>query len=74
MNVFVCPHCQSSTHIFGKDGVSKLNVSLLGEVPLDPQVVMKSDEGVPIVISCPESQTSNVYRQVAAELMARLKK
>jgi ATP-binding protein involved in chromosome partitioning len=77
MNVFTCPHCHSTTHIFGKDGVSKLSqhhqITLLGEVPLDPEVVMKSDEGIPVVISSPDSQTSQVYRQMAGQLMDKLR-
>ncbi len=51
MNGFVCPHCGNKTHIFGSGGGRRLaesvGVPFLGDLPIDPGVVLGGDRGQP---------------------------
>jgi len=49
MSDFSCPHCGEKISLFGKGGGAKMaaqmGVSLLGEIPVDPEVVQMGDRG-----------------------------
>lgn len=51
MSGFVCPHCGETINIFKRGGGEKSaeehKVPFLGRIPLIPEVVEKSDEGIP---------------------------
>jgi|TARA_B110000977_G_scaffold115625_2_gene149379 ATP-binding protein involved in chromosome partitioning len=65
-------------YIFGEGGVRKIaqstGVELLGEVPLDPNVVVASDKGAPIVQSSPESAAAKAYVAMAKRIMEKAQK
>lgn len=48
MSGLLCPHCGEQIEIFGKGGgknvASQMNVPLLGEIPVDPEIVLFSDK------------------------------
>ncbi|MFW9917200.1 MAG: Mrp/NBP35 family ATP-binding protein [Candidatus Thorarchaeota archaeon] len=50
MSAFVCPSCRTVHKLFGEGGgeqlATKFGVPLLGELPLDPQIREKEDEGI----------------------------
>lgn len=46
-------------------------VSLLGQIPLDPAVVRSSDDGTPIVLNAPDSPASAALCDVADKLVVR---
>ncbi|MDR3659626.1 MAG: P-loop NTPase [Mycobacterium sp.] len=46
-------------------------VPLLGQVPLDPQLVAAGDSGVPLVLSAPETAAGAVLRGIADKLSSR---
>ncbi|CAM2999089.1 Mrp/NBP35 family ATP-binding protein [Skermania piniformis] len=46
-------------------------VPLLGQVPLDPAVTRSGDEGVPIVLTAPESAAGAALRSIAEQLSVR---
>jgi ATP-binding protein involved in chromosome partitioning len=52
MSLFCCPNCGQTTSIFGTDGARKraeeMNIPFLGTLPLDPNLRMASDQGVPL--------------------------
>ena len=52
MSTFNCPHCNTETHIFGQGGATrvseKFKVSLLGHIPLIPEIRVASDVGEPL--------------------------
>lgn len=56
-------------HIFGKDGARKLAESLevpfLGEVPLEQAVREGGDEGVPVVLRNPESESAMALTSIS---------
>jgi ATP-binding protein involved in chromosome partitioning len=78
MSYFHCPHCNERTDIFrhggGRRTSEELGVPFLGEVPLDPRVVIGGDAGKPIVAEDPESPTSKAYLRIAGQVAASLSK
>ncbi|MGS1091746.1 Mrp/NBP35 family ATP-binding protein [Corynebacterium sanguinis] len=47
------------------------DVTLLGSVPLDPQLRQHGDEGTPVVISNPDSPAARAIAEIAAKLKTR---
>ncbi len=76
MSYFLCPHCGKRTEIFRHGGGEKvarqLGVAFLGEIPLDAEVAVSGDEGIPIVAKNPESPVSKAYRALAGEVARQL--
>ncbi len=74
MSYFVCRHCGGREEIFGHGGgertASLLGVPFLGEIPLDPKVVVGGDSGEPIVVLDPESAASEAFRELARRIVA----
>jgi len=63
--------------IFGEGGgattAEQLGTGLLGQVPLFPEIRAGGDSGEPIVVSTPAGRPAQVFREIAATLLARLK-
>jgi ATP-binding protein involved in chromosome partitioning len=78
MSTFVCPHCGETTDIFKKDGGRKtadlLGTAFLGSIPLDPQIVLGGDAGIPIVVSEPKGAHAEAFRQVAGSVTAEVER
>jgi len=76
MSTFVCPHCGEKTAVFGSGGGQRLaeemQIPLLVEIPLDPEIRAGGDEGVPIVIRKPDSLQAQAFRQLAQAVAARI--
>ena len=72
----VCPHCGEEIDVFGSGGGERLaeemNLPILGRVPLDPTVRAAGDEGVPTVISAPDSAAGQALRGIAEVVLAAL--
>ena len=68
MSYFICKHCGEREEIFGHGGGKKtaalLGVPFLGEVPIDPQVVVGGDTGEPIVASDAAAAASEAFLQL----------
>ena len=76
MSYFVDP--AGNRHaVFGEGGGAKtadtLGTSLLGEVPLIPEIRAGGDTGVPIVVSAPDSVAARIFREIGSGLLHRLK-
>jgi len=73
MSTFVCPHCGHETDIFKRDGGLKtaelLGTAFLGSIPLDPQIVLGGDAGVPISVADPKGPHGEAFRRVAGEVV-----
>lgn len=69
MSYFICRHCGEREEIFGHGGGKKtagmLGVPFLGEVPIDPKVVVGGDTGEPIVSLDPQSPASEAFMTLA---------
>ncbi|XP_057891816.1 cytosolic Fe-S cluster assembly factor NUBP1 [Melospiza georgiana] len=70
MSGFVCPKCKNESQIFPPTtgGAEKmcqnLSVSLLGKVPLDPQIGKSCDSGQSFLAEAPESPATLSYRNI----------
>jgi Mrp family chromosome partitioning ATPase len=71
MSGFICPHCGERTDIFktggGKQAANDLHVPFLGQIPLDPQVVLACDGGSPYVEKYPSSEMSKAFLDIAEQ-------
>jgi ATP-binding protein involved in chromosome partitioning len=69
MSYFICRHCGEREEIFGHGGGRKtaemLGVPFLGEVPIDPKVVVGGDTGEPIVVADPSAPAAMALKEVA---------
>jgi ATP-binding protein involved in chromosome partitioning len=76
MSYFVDPAGQKH-ELFGSGGgivtAEKLGTTLLGQVPLLPEIRAGGDTGRPIVVESPQSVAANVFREIGETLLARLK-
>jgi ATP-binding protein involved in chromosome partitioning len=76
MSFFVCSSCGHRHEIFRHGGGSRtaeeLGVPFLGEVPIDPEVVVGGDQGSPIVARNPDSPAARAYAEVAGRVAAQL--
>jgi ATP-binding protein involved in chromosome partitioning len=85
MSVFVCPKCGEETKVFahrsegGQGGLQNtmeaMGVSVLGEVPLDPQICYDADAGKPTVVA-EEASGKKVntpfYKAIAEKVAAKI--
>jgi ATP-binding protein involved in chromosome partitioning len=64
-------------YVFGEGGVRRMaettGAELLGEVPLDPNVVTTSDEGNPVAVSDPTSTAARAYVKMARRIVEKAK-
>jgi ATP-binding protein involved in chromosome partitioning len=74
MSYFCCPHCDQTTEIFGQGGgqriSEKYNIPLLGRIPLDVRVREAGDQGLPVVLSAPDSPLTASFRSAAEQVAA----
>jgi ATP-binding protein involved in chromosome partitioning len=76
MSYFVAPDTGKHYHIFGHGGgqeaAEELKVPFLGEIPLDIPTRQGSDEGEPIVVTYPDSEQAQIFREVAGNLARQI--
>ena len=81
MSGLACPHCGEVTDVFGSGGgqavaealtrVTGTQVPMLGQVPIDIRLRQGGDEGVPLVLSDPESAAARQLTDIATTLASR---
>jgi ATP-binding protein involved in chromosome partitioning len=78
MSYFLCPHCQQRTEIFSTGGArrecERLQVDLLGEIPLDVDIRIGGDEGNPVVQKNPDHAQARVFSELAQKIVQHLNK
>jgi Mrp family chromosome partitioning ATPase len=76
MSGFVCPHCSETVDIFkaggGESLARELDLPFLGKIPMDPQVVMAGDDGIPYLSSSTESPATRAFAEVVKAIEIRL--
>jgi len=76
MSGFVCPHCSETVDIFktggGESLARELELPFLGKIPMDPQVVMAGDEGVPYLSSAADSPAIRAFTEVVKAIEVRM--
>ena len=74
MASFVCDSCGKEHHPFGRGGAKaeaeKQEIPFLGEIPLDLNIRVASDGGVPMVVSKPSSPQAKAFLDIADQLIA----
>ncbi|HSH13526.1 MAG TPA: Mrp/NBP35 family ATP-binding protein, partial [Desulfurivibrionaceae bacterium] len=74
MSGLVCPHCRNIVEVFKSGGgvrtAADFNVPFLGAIPMDPQVVLGGDAGLPYLVSASESPAAKAF----GELIDRVEK
>jgi ATP-binding protein involved in chromosome partitioning len=78
MSGLACPHCKKDIDLFKSGGGEKIaaemKVPFLGRIPLDPEMVICSDDGRAFVETYPESIAAKAFAGVAEEWKKRLEK
>ena len=70
MSTFVCPHCgernrTSSNMAGGRRTAETLRCRFLGSVPLDPQIALGGDAGVPAMAEAQQSPHAEAFLEIA---------
>ena len=77
MSHYVCAQCGHEEAIFkrggGRETAERLAVPFLGEIPIDPRVVIGGDSGQPIVALHPDSPAALVYMAIAEKVARGLR-
>lgn len=76
MSYFICSHCNGRTEIFdhggGQSASKRLDVPFLGEIPIDPEIRVRTDMGQPIVIGFPGSPSAKAFRNISQLVAGRV--
>jgi len=76
MSYYICSKCGHREEIFdsggGKKAAQELGVAFLGEIPINTQIRIGSDTGIPIVLMDPEAEQSKIIRQLTRSMAAQL--
>ena len=76
MSTHICSQCGHEEPIFGTGGGSRMaeeyDVPLLGQLPLALKIREDLDQGMPTVVSAPESDLTECFRDLARKTSARL--
>ena len=72
MSYFIAPDTGKMYDIFGSGGGEKtaveLNVPFIGGIPIDPNVRIGGDKGVPIVFDIPDSEHAKIITEISRNL------
>ena len=73
MSGFVCPRCGERTEIFGSGGgerlAQKMNVPFLGRIPIDPEVTVSGDSGIPYIQHFAGTATGKAFAEVIRPIL-----
>ncbi|TAG36865.1 MAG: iron-sulfur cluster carrier protein ApbC [Polaromonas sp.] len=72
MAVHICSNCGHTEHIFGEDGGKKMaadyKMDYLGALPLDMQIRLQADNGMPTVVADPDGDVAGIYKAIARKM------
>jgi ATP-binding protein involved in chromosome partitioning len=76
MSYFVCTNCQHESDIFGHGGgeqmATELGIPFVGRIPIYQPIRQGSDDGVPLMISEPESPAARAFMAAAERTAAQV--
>jgi ATP-binding protein involved in chromosome partitioning len=74
MSGLVCPKCGQRIDLFKRGGgralAAEMGVPFLGQIPIDPEVVVAGDAGVPLLRGGPESPAAKAFSEVVESILA----
>ncbi|NLX47918.1 MAG: Mrp/NBP35 family ATP-binding protein [Euryarchaeota archaeon] len=77
MSGLICPHCHKTIDLFktggGERAAEEMGVPFLGRIPLDPNVVLGGDDGMPIVLQDKTNPASLAFDGVVEKILAKVK-
>lgn len=76
MSIHICTNCGHEEHIFGQGGgqsmADQYHVDFVGALPLDKQIREEVDNGKPTVVTDPDGRITQIYREIARRVSAKL--
>jgi ATP-binding protein involved in chromosome partitioning len=76
MSYLHCPHCRERVDVFGYGGgrrtAERFEVPFLGELPLNPDVRIGGDTGMPVVLRGPDDPLAQAFLAVGRRIAARI--
>jgi ATP-binding protein involved in chromosome partitioning len=76
MSGLICPHCHQNIDLFKRGGGEKaaeeMGVPFLGRVPLDPDVVLGGDDGMPIVLKDRNNPAALAFHDMVDRLLDKV--
>ena len=76
MSIHICSNCGHEEHIFGEGGGQRMaeqyHVDFIGALPLDKQIREEVDSGKPTVVVDPDGRITQIYREIARRVSAKL--
>lgn len=76
MSYFLCPHCHERTEIFDHGGglrtSKELKVPFIGSVPIDTEIRVGGDSGMPIVNAKPDSPQAKAFIDIADKILKQM--
>ncbi|GHV11689.1 iron-sulfur cluster carrier protein [Fibrobacterales bacterium] len=74
MSYFICDKCEKEHYIFGQSGGKKLaetlKIPLLGQIPIETSTMQGAENGLPAVLSCPNSKSSAEFNKIIDTIVA----
>jgi Mrp family chromosome partitioning ATPase len=71
MSGFNCPHCHQPIDLFKKGGGEKaareMLVPFLGRIPLEPEIVIRGDSGVPLAASDEYPEITRAFEEICTK-------
>ena len=76
MSGFTCRHCGETTEVFktggGRQMAEEFGVPFLGSLPLDPEIMMSGDDGVPVLNRAPDSKAAKAILELAGHFRTQV--
>ena len=74
MSGLVCPKCGEKIDLFKRGGgmalSREMDVPFLGQIPIDPEVVITGDAGIPLLRDGPQSPAAKAFGDVVDSILA----
>jgi len=72
MSGFICPKCGAEANIFKTGGgikiAEELNVPFLGNISIDPEICIDSDNGKPFIMEHPDSKAAKTFMDIVEKV------
>ncbi|MBR1649306.1 MAG: Mrp/NBP35 family ATP-binding protein [Alphaproteobacteria bacterium] len=76
MSYHICKNCGHKEHIFGNNGAydtaQKMDIDFLGGIPLELAIRFHADNGTPIVVDEPDSDSAKAYMAISQKIADKL--
>jgi Mrp family chromosome partitioning ATPase len=71
MSGLICPHCHKAIDLFkvggGEKAAREMKVPFLGRIPLDPGMVLSTDNGIPYIAHNANSKVAEAFHRISQE-------